>query len=267
MKRFEEMRVPIPEPSRLHDARALVDSYDRAVAATPDPALLAEATRTIHEFYWIARACGPATGTAEERLRVSLARALSGPLDRRKEDEASVRARNTQFELFVGAWLTAGGVEPRLGEPDLLLRIGTYRLGVAAKRVRSRRKLVQRAKEAAEQVRIRSGQGIVALNVDSLLDELTLGGDAEAAGAEFNRSVPELNQVHEALFALPHVCGLLVLGTVVQWLTPGEEGRPSLHMYGFHRMHFFPNSDDEKSVYDEFLSSFRKVQGERLSRF
>lgn len=113
------MSIPFAESSRLGRAIGYVRAAHDRGADQATASVLAEATRTIFETHWIARALGSG-GRPGRGLANSLARMLGGPDLPDDEDENSSRPRNTQFELFVGAWLVAGGVLVRHGEPDLL---------------------------------------------------------------------------------------------------------------------------------------------------
>ena len=266
-RRFREIGVKLHPQSRLSEARAVVERFARDPRTVPDLSLLGEATRCIFEFYFIARACGNEQGVSEPRLTSSLEWALSGALDLRDETHKNSRPRNTQFELFVGAWLTAGGANPRLEEPDLRVSIDTETLGIAAKRVRSRSKVVKRAKEGAEQI-LRNGQhGIVVLNVDALVEDIDPSEDADAAGEAFNLAVPEFAEAQDQLKDMPHVRGLWVMGTVVRWAPAGPGASPFLRMQSFRRLRFFPDTDDDVSRYNEFVAEFNALLSERMKRF
>ncbi len=267
LKRFRTIGVPIPSPCRLEAARAVVSSARNARDGADDFALLAEATRTVYEFYYISRSIGGTGGTADRRLKAALGNALSGPLDIREEEDESARPRNTQFELFVGAWLTCGGATIRQAEPDLQLQIDEKWLGVAAKRVRSRRKILQRVVEASEQGRHRTKAGLVALSIDHFIEPVDTGPDPKVAGQSLETHVPEILEAHELLMSQAHIRGFVVIGSKYEWVSTSAHGRPHLRMSTFSRFQLFANSDEEKLAGDAFLSAFDETQRDRLSRF
>lgn len=176
IRRLQEVGIRLTPNSRLARARARVASAKGGRAGeTADP-LLAEATRTVYELYFITRAMG-GTGTPSEDLLERWEHILGGPDLPGDETDSSSKARNTQFELFVGAWLSAGGVPVRWEEPDLRMLYYGQELGVVVKRVRSRAKFVRRACDGADQIEEHTAVGVVAINVDHLLDELPQSQD------------------------------------------------------------------------------------------
>lgn len=112
------LRTPTLSRDRHSDSVAMPTIAQTAQGARGDSAdilLLAEATRTIYEFYFIARAIEGGEGVAERRLKNALGNALSEPMDIRDEGDGNSRPRNTQFELFLEAWFTSGGATPSTG--------------------------------------------------------------------------------------------------------------------------------------------------------
>lgn len=267
LQRFRAIGIPIPSPCRLESAREIVERFHRDPTDQPDRLLLGEATRTIFEFYYIARASGGESGVADRRLRDTLGNALSGPLDPREEDDETARPRNTQLELFVGAWLTSGGAPIRQGEPDLLLQMEDTWHGIAVKRVRSRRKLITRVREAAEQVKRRTGTGMVAIGVDAFVEDVPTGLEPPEAGRSFMEAIPELMSAHDLLMSQPHIRGFIVLGARYEWSNAEGEERPRLAMNTFTQFRLFANSDDEKRRGDAWLEEFDRVQRDRMTRF
>jgi hypothetical protein len=204
LERFAQRRIAIPQRSRLERARAIVQLAHAQRSPPPSRAHVAEATRTIFEMFWIARSLKQSNERPEKDFARKLAAMLAGPDLPRDEDDNSSKARNLQFELFVGAWLTAGGVSVCPGEPDLLMLYLGERIGVPAKRVRSRRKFLPRVKAAAKQLRSHKLNGIVAINVDCFLDSLhfTEEGNDDVV-AQFERQVPELKAAKTLLGQMP----------------------------------------------------------------
>lgn len=262
--RLRAMSIPFPESGRLGRAIAYVRAAHERGANQASDSILAEATRTIFETYWITRALGGG-GRPDRDLTNSLARMLGGPDLPDDEDENSSRPRNTQFELFVGAWLAAGGVPVRHAEPDLVAVILNEGLGVAVKRIRSRSKIIRRMKEAAVQIEQRTKVGIVVVNVDALLDELPGTPDPEELGRQFDEAFPEYQQGVETLIDRPGIRGLMALGTRVGWARGVSPPRLDLGMFCKYRA--FTDSAAEARAVDEFWEQFDRAQTDRLMRF
>lgn len=265
IKRLRQLGIPFPSPCRLERARSLVATLHDPGSAFPDSTMLAEATRTVFEAYYIARALGDGTTQPDRDLKNRLARMLSGPDIPEDEDENSSRPRNTQFELFVGAWLASGGIWVRHGEPDLLVRIIGEQLGVAAKRIRSRKQLVRRARQASDQIKKSGARGIIALNVDPLLDELPSGTGPSALGPQFDAAVPELEQAISEAACQDHVFGLLALGTQFRWDL--SDAPPRLDLGTFVKFRAFIPTGAGQAAFEEFWKDFQRVHAERMGRF
>lgn len=215
-QRLRELGIRLPPNSRLDRARARVASAkDGSAGEIADP-LLAEATRTVYELYFITRAMG-GKGTPDKDLLERWGHILGGPDLPGDETDSSAKARNTQFELFVGAWLTAGGVPVRLEEPDLRMLYYGQELGIAVKRVRSRAKFVGRACDGAEQIEEHTEAGVVAINVDHLLDGLPQSQDSFTLGRHFDDCVPEYDLALDRLRSRNAVKAFAAMGTQVAW--------------------------------------------------
>ncbi|MES2178020.1 MAG: hypothetical protein V4550_09165 [Gemmatimonadota bacterium] len=134
-----------------------------------------EAHRTLLESYLITSALADPS----EILRATLVRLLEGH-DTSYED-ANSTPRDMQFELLIAALMTLGGISGvRMGEPDIQFKLGKRTVGVAAKRLRSPRKLVARVGDAFRQLERHGLQGMIALNLDSAA-EVAFAKDGEAA--------------------------------------------------------------------------------------
>jgi hypothetical protein len=259
LDRFRALGRSMPENNRLARARAHVQlAHDRA-ATPPEGQLLAEATRTIFELYLISRAFGTST---DPRFLNSLEIALGGPDLPGDEDDASSMPRNIQFELYIGAWFVAGGKRIALAEPDLQLEYDGRPIGIAAKRVRSRSKIMRRVSRASRQILAHGSEGIIALNVDHLLDELpSAKGEAER-GRHFDASFPEFARVMTSLATRPHVRGLLVVGHQARWVTDADP--PTVDVGAFTKFHLITNESAEQAIGDQFLASLKQEQTVRL---
>jgi hypothetical protein len=96
-------------------------------------------------------------------LAASFKRLLRGKfltLDAPVKDEA----RDLQFELYVAARLALSGLRVELLEPDIVVHLGTKRLGVAAKRPRSAGGLKSAIEKGGRQLRANAVRGFLALD-------------------------------------------------------------------------------------------------------
>jgi hypothetical protein len=97
-----------PLHSRLHQARATILAHHASKALSRPGSrvrrLYAEAHRVAIEFYVLSTALNPLR-RVPPKLHQKLQRAYGGRLDPAATDDASERARDMQFELYVGAWL------------------------------------------------------------------------------------------------------------------------------------------------------------------
>lgn len=263
LNRLSALGIVIPSGCRLLRARRVVEHFGKDVL-NADRGVLAEATRTIWDFYIIARACG-GSGVAGRRLRESLVHALSGPLSLGDETCRNSRARNAQFEMYVGAWLTAGGAHIQQAEPDWQVMIGKQAYGVAVKRVRSRPKILARVREGARQL-LALKQGFVVLNVDPHLEALELSRDPVDAGAAFVAALPEMDAAYSYLQTREHVRGLVILGTIVRSQQQSAEQAPLISMQSFARVRLMPDDEPEAVLLSSFWQGLSTMQKHRFSR-
>lgn len=263
--RFRALRIPFPGDCRLLRARNHVLAVHEQRTDQPPDDVLAEATRTIFESYYIARALSLADGRPPDQIVDALARMLGGPDIPGDESDNTSRPRNTQFELFFGAWLVSGGVDVAFGEPDLIAHAMDQQLGIAAKRVRSRRQITRRFREAADQIRKRTGTGVVAVNVDHLLEAGDAPTDAKGLGEMFDRSVPEYDECMVIAQQDPAVKAFAAVGTRMAWDRSGKH--PRLHIGLLFKWRYIPDDDADEQRHQEFWRQFHTIQRDRLARF
>lgn len=191
LDRLRSLDVRVPTDNRLVRARAYVARSMQVpwnVMSSEDHDLVAEASRTIVEQYLIVRAMLKAGHDVRNRLRRLLE---GGDLP---WGSVNTEARDTQFELAVGALLWMGGVHGiRLGEPDWRIQAGPSDLGIAVKRLSSRRNRFKRVRNAIEQIHRQGIPGIVILN----LDQLAKAPTAEEENESVTRLVREFKQLAE----------------------------------------------------------------------
>ncbi len=259
LARFRELHIPIPENSRLERARAIVEAANADFASAP-PDRLAEAFRTIYEMRWIARALGSGTTRPPNRLTNALASMLSGP-DIEAEDDSKTKPRSLQFELYVAAILAAGGVRVDYAEPDLRMYYLDDWVGIAVKLPRNRRRIAHHLEKAVEQIEKWTPRGMIALNVDGLLDEVAAEGVPWEQIASTVDQLPEVLEGLANLSTRPRVRGLLAVGTATHW-SIGATSKPQLERLTFVKWNLLGHSEAEKQaseVFDrEFQATFSK---------
>jgi len=135
---------------------------------------LAQAARTILEQYLIVRAIRDPNEALKERLRWL----LKGSVRPRRKDQT--QPYDVQFELFAGASLTHAGIQGvRLDEPDWRVAAGDREIGIAAKRVSSRKNYTKLVHRAISQIRGQGCPGVIVLNLDA-----PIGNDDPSAAAD-----------------------------------------------------------------------------------
>jgi hypothetical protein len=222
---------------RVHEGRETVEPED-----SPGIQRLTEAHWTVLEQYTIVRALDPKESMTELGLE-KLQQMLGGPDI--AADETNPIARNTQFELYVGACLRFGGVSLDLQEPDLAFSYQGVPTGIAVKRVRSSAQLVKRAREAADQIRASRMPGFVAVNVDQITK---LSGQCHGVGLD--QQVPELTPVESALGERPGILGLLAWVHRATWTF--QDTSPKLELGSFNRVRIFSAKLQGKGDGDAF---------------
>lgn len=243
LERF--LGIKVPANSRLPSAARLLDDVqeNRRPLSLEDPDLLEEvhdATRTIWEQFLIVHQI--MQRPKRTRLRgdenAKLEMMLSGhPIERLDKNPL---ARNTQFELFVAAMLRVGGLDVSFEEPDLRMQfLRNESIGVAAKRLGAAGKLERRVKGAVEQIERSEIRGLVALNLDVLMRDMTpRHEDPEDAGSDFNRSVQRMHEMIPSLEHQPRVVGVANFGIISGWRLHGD-GTPQLAMSFFRQFAWF----------------------------
>ncbi len=180
---LEAAGIPVKAGSRFDQYVAELRSALPHECGSPPEAILRRWHRLLIEVEDLADivttlSTPPATAGWKERVRES----LSGNFLRTEEVNHS-RARDIQFELILAAQLRKCGYATAFQEPDVIATIEDTRIGIAAKRPRSRQKLQKVAKEAARQVIKTDTQGIVAIDVTVVAnpDDRHLATNNEAA--------------------------------------------------------------------------------------
>jgi hypothetical protein len=260
--RLEAHGAKVPLSGRLHRARRIAENLRDGRLSPDDTAewdRTREAFRTIWEFALIANTIPTGHAPTLQNVR----QALAGPfLPNRHRDDP---ARNSQFELYVAALLAMGDVKTRGMEPDLRFTTAYGEYGVAVKRVRSPKKLQARASHAARQLRNHGVRGLVAVNMEAFLEDLSVAeATVEEAGKQFTARVGALNTLLEKVSAKAGVVGVLGMGTVVEWQP--EAKPPNLDLRWFFQLRLVSDDRLENERLEAFFGKFRDRVNERTDR-
>lgn len=244
-----ECGITVPRSGRHYAALRLLERLERnsETLSINDQAqleLAAEADRSAFELMMIVWAAWQTQRPGGPFTMARITEILDGSA---LPDEKLTRARDKQFELFVGALLALSRLTVFDGEPDLRVDIGSEIVGIAAKRIRSANPNTIRARVAAatEQLRrvrdpdastLRSdlidlvgGRGFIALSVDRHY-ERAIGRVTEIDHRQqFEGALRELGAAIERSADDPAVMGILVFAVLANW-SPGEDG-PKLDMH------------------------------------
>jgi hypothetical protein len=215
---LRDFGVRVPAENRLQRAAHIVEVGGQ----TPWEELsleyrqqLSEAARTLMEQYLIVRAITEPHHAVKERLRWL----LKGEL--RAGRKSSTQPYDVQFELFAGAMLVHAGIQGvRLDEPDWRIRAGSRDIGLAVKRVSSRKNYTKLLRYAIRQIRRQNCPGVIVLNFDALCS----GDERSTAAARVTTLVKEARQLVAALAAEDVILCLFGFATSFQVVWPYIDG-------------------------------------------
>jgi hypothetical protein len=212
------------------------------------------------EFYAIARSLNPRAVPVPKAVRRKLILAYGGADDPAHDNDRTIVARNTQFELWVAAWLTAGRKPVRIAEPDIQFAFRFQWCGLAAKRVRAPGQIVRRVRQAAEQVQRNTGTGFIALALDNYSLARRIRSRTELkAGARFFAAYREIEDAADWLMSkATHIRAFLCFGHYARWL-PGEEP-PSLQMSNLTRIYMLPSDATDA----EYMNAYFPEHGAKF---
>ena len=265
--RYRKLGIRQSPGNRLQQARELLAQFAgrNAPLDSEDEELLhriVESTQTCFEHYLIARSTGTSSGKLLPELERKLEESLTGA--EVAEDEVNSPGRDTQFELFVRAFLVMGGVSVWIAEPDLRFQYNGREVGLAAKRVKGPKKLRRRFKDAVDQIEGTGHSGFVAVNADLLVRCLGSEGNAAELGARFQDRLDALKRIDEEFVSRPLVMGRLVFGTDAIWHL--GEGQPTLEFRSFRQYYVYAKSDQEVEAAERFFSALSARIDKRMQR-
>lgn len=273
LDRLRERGVAPGPDSRLYRLEPLI----RAAAAgqaqlATDSALratVAEAQRTVFEFSAIANIVPKGPGAVTPRMRMQLQKSYGGADDPALDGPHQVVARNTQFELWLAAYLVAGGKAVGSAEPDLVMEYADAMQGIAAKRIRSRAQIVKRVQAAAKQVRTRIGTGFVAISLDNFTDPGAVALSSNTGverGQRYFKEFPEVTRAIDWLQAhAPWIIGIICFGHIANWYVATPP--PRLEMDNLVHYIAVGRSDSEVAYFNRFFEEHGEVFAAKMKRF
>lgn len=135
------------------------------------------------------------------------------------DDEATTKARDAQFELFLRAIFIQANFRIEMGAPDLLLSDGQITFPIEAKRPGSHRRFDDRLRDAINQLQRQKSWGIAAISLDHVVrprGEFLVVGEhkylAEAvAGLVHSYVMENLSSIGGRLMGKSYVSALLFI--------------------------------------------------------
>ncbi|WP_420632717.1 hypothetical protein [Candidatus Palauibacter sp.] len=184
-----------------------------------DLRLAAAATRAAHELIVLYLAAYEVRRPQRQLFTpAKLERTLGGAL--LDEDEGrDGSARDIEFELLQAAKFRLGGVSVYAGEPDLRIRYGYEKVGVAAKRIRSLRddQVVRHVKKAAEQISGSGLRGWIAINLDARFRSTSVIQSRESLFPAFDKIFDSVNETFRSQYENSDVLGFRLHGYTYGW--------------------------------------------------
>lgn len=90
---------------------------------------------------------------------------------RAEDDRENTPHRDLLLELYVASAAEAAGMAVELAEPDIVLTVDGERFGIAAKRIRSRKRVLPNAKKGSKQIEgSKPPRGLIFLDVSNLMN-------------------------------------------------------------------------------------------------
>ena len=265
IRRLTEIGAGPPPNSRLHQALEVLSRLSNSAAlrvpGSKERRLIAEAQRMTFEFWMIANTLHPKL-VRNRSVHRKLHKAYGGPIDPMSLDLRGQAARDYQHELWLGSWFAMGGRPTMPAEPDLNVTLWFEWYGVAAKRVRSRSKILERVREAASQIRKHSEHGIIALSLDNYSHRRGRRADGVEAGDRFFKGMSELDVAEDWLTKhAPWVKVMLSFAALASWKR--RTLPPQLELSNLTRITLLCDGIE----YDRMLESFDDLATTYTSRF
>ena len=188
---------------QIHPSSRLA-KYDRSLASllrtrltssSADDETLRVAARAFTELWQLAAIAHYAQTSGADREFRDKTRTLmqDAALPANEPAAASTPGRDVQFELFVAASWSAGGVPCMLRQPpgpDLTLTLGSFDVGLEVKCIKSIASLADRLQKADKQISLLSSGGVVMTDLSPVVTNNLLYMTASSA----RKAVPDLER-------------------------------------------------------------------------
>lgn len=167
--RLAVLGVRVPLASRFDEHLAVAETMAAAdrdqILGLPDVvARVPEAAFELRDFC-ASMECLLATQPSRGCLDL-IRRAVGGPVLPQDEGEFSP-ARDAQFELSLAAMCHRARLPTEWAEPDLVVTFGHRRIGLAAKRIKSKSALEKHVRKARDQIQRAKIWGVIALDIST----------------------------------------------------------------------------------------------------
>jgi hypothetical protein len=155
----------------------------------------------------------------EPKLRILHWKAIIQGNLRPEDDRPNTPHRDYLLELYVASAAQAAGMNVELSEPDVVVYVAGQRLGIAAKRIKSRKQVLENAKKGARQIANAAVDGgLLFLDVSNIMNEHMMAmrylGEfgTERSGTVHGHLMKFASEQAsiQSLLSLPHVEGIIL---------------------------------------------------------
>lgn len=160
---LEEHDIPLNKSSRFY---LFYKDYSRLLKSNNIEEHFSELLEGMRDFFEI-----KSIVSSEEILhnsKIELKQLFSG--SRLPAEDTNTLARNLQYQLYLASRFSNSGMRINCVEPDFNFEYDGEIYSVAAKRITSRNKVMERIKEAEQQILRSNYDGLIAISLDRLLN-------------------------------------------------------------------------------------------------
>lgn len=178
--------ISIPGGSRFREYHRALEKLDRLTSSGEAIQLREDDRELLHDVLLECEQILPSITTLIELPEVKgwrgvTERAFGGHVSHLTERD-STPARDAQFELLLAAMLKRGGFNIHFEEPDIQVELPDHtRIGIAAKRVKSQKRISSRIHKGSKQIRGQGIQGLVAVHIAFLTERIMTSPDMDVA--------------------------------------------------------------------------------------
>lgn len=240
---------------RLRDVNVRLNAQSRfAVHVTTlqkvsagDPSITDSRTTAHLELDQLVRIVGLLDCVNHESLIPKLQLMVKDPIVP-EEARSETPGRDCQFELYLAARFAHGGLDVRICEPDIVVHVDQFRVGIAAKRPKSYDRLKARMNHARDQLhtqRARLTHGLIAIdatfmgNPELKAPRLLNTSDPKPLASQITSAVksrlrPIIDPWGKAPSDLHLTGGALIVGTCLYYVAQATVVQTLIHSLRFH---------------------------------